>query len=350
MVNKSFQNSLTNRDSERFTASLREGRSVIPRAANGIGIEEIKVTHTDGGGGRNFGNFRGSEKEYAMNYEPSKGSVEQSGTGSQQPKEETKEEPKEETPVIEETVVTGTQDSSILNPLFNLHVNNNNKSFKGSYDIVDYLEPESLTTIEEFTKDNDYVSLTDIYSILFGESSGGQFFHEAAKGPLQIQLDAFVDSQVYQKKYRPVPEKDTPEHAAYMAKAAEDYAALDELGQVKASLNYLEYLNKRFEKNNKRKPTLIESATMYNQGYGGAKPYIADPSKYVENKKLNIYINNVSKTNAALNPSNIVPNFNQGGITTEPWGGANASLYPPPQKPEGAEPSSVQEQTEEVFK
>lgn len=40
---------------------------------------------------------------------------------------------------------------------------------------------------------------------------------------------------------------------------------------------------------------------------------------------------------------------NQGGITTEPWGGSNASLYPPPQKPEGAEPSSVQEQTEQVF-
>ena len=342
MVNKSFQNSLTNRDSERFTASLREGRSVIPRAANGIGIEEtvVKGLQPKTGDEVYLFNDRGGDRY---------NSFEGGGSGSSSTENTVKEnEPNNE--VIEETVVTGTQDSSILNPLFNLHVNNNNKSFKGSYDIVDYLEPESLTTIEEFTKDNDYVSLTDVYSILFGESSGGQFFHEAAKGPLQIQLGAFVDSQVYQKKYKPVPEEDTPEHAAYMAKAAEDYAALDELGQVNASLNYLEYLNKRFERNNNRKPTLIESATMYNQGYGGAKPYIADPSKYVENKKLNIYINNVSKTNAALNPSNIVPNFNQGGITTEPWGGANASLYPPPQKPEGAEPSSVQEQTEEVFK
>jgi len=45
----------------------------------------------------------------------------------------------------------------------------------------------------------------------------------------------------------------------------------------------------------------------------------------------------------------MIPNLNQGGITTEPWGGSNASLYPPPQRPEGAEPSSVQEQTKQVF-
>lgn len=342
MVNKSFQNSLTNRDSERFTASLREGGSVIPRAANGIGIEETVVRGLQPKTGDEVYSFndRGGDRY---------NSFEGGGSGSSSTENTVKEnEPNNE--VIEETVVTGTQNSQIVNPLFNLYINNNNTSLKGSYDIVDYLEPESLKTINEFTKDNENVSLTDVYSILYAESSGGQQFHDAAKGPLQIQLGAFIDSQVYQKKYKPVPKEGTPERAIYMAKAKEDFDGLDELGQVTASLNYLEYLNKRFERNNKRKPTLVESATMYNQGYNGAKPYIANPSTYIDNTKLNTYINNVSDINAALNPSNLVPNFNQGGITTEPWGGANASLYPPPQKPEGAEPSSVQEQTEEVFK
>jgi|5B_taG_2_1085324.scaffolds.fasta_scaffold50784_2 hypothetical protein len=342
MVNKSFQNSLTNRDSERFTASLREGGSVIPRAANGIGIEETVVRGLQPKTGDEVYSFndRGGDRY---------NSFEGGGSGSSSTENTVKEnEPNNE--VIEETVVTGTQNSQIVNPLFNLYINNNNTSLKGSYNIVDYLEPESLKTINEFTKDNENVSLTDVYSILYAESSGGQQFHDAAKGPLQIQLGAFIDSQVYQKRYKPVPKKGTPERAIYMAKAKEDFDGLDELGQVTASLNYLEYLNKRFERNNKRKPTLVESATMYNQGYNGAKPYIANPSTYIDNTKLNTYINNVSDINAALNPSNLVPNFNQGGITTEPWGGANASLYPPPQKPEGAEPSSVQEQTEEVFK
>ena len=89
MVNTAFQKSLRSKDKDKFVASLRYGG--IPMAATGIGIEEIKVTHADGGGGRDFSGFRGSGKEYAMNYEPSRGGVEQSGTGSQQPKEEPKE-------------------------------------------------------------------------------------------------------------------------------------------------------------------------------------------------------------------------------------------------------------------
>jgi len=270
MKNVAFQNSLRNKDSERFTASLREGGTVIPQAANGMTTEN-------------------TVKENEPNYD-----------------------------AIETKIPIDTELRD--NTKFNEYVNFNNASLKGSYKVENKLKPESISAIENFTKDNENVSYPDVYSILYAESSGGQFFHEAAKGPLQIQLSAFVDSQVYQKKYKPVPEKGTPEHDVYMAEAAKDYDKLDELGQVNASLNYLEYLNKRFERNNKRKPTIIESATMYNQGYSGAKPYIADPSTYANNKLLNTYINNVSGVNKAIT----IPGRNQGGITTEPWEGANA--------------------------
>ena len=296
MKNVAFQNSLRNKDSERFTASLREGGTVIPQAANGMTTEN-------------------TVKENEPNYD-----------------------------AIETKIPIDTELRN--NTKFNEYVNFNNASLKGSYEVEDKLKPESISAIENFTKDNENVSYPDVYSILYAESSGGQFFHEAAKGPLQIQLGAFVDSQVYQKKYKPVPEKGTPEHDVYMAEAAKDYDKLDELGQVNASLNYLEYLNKRFERNNKRKPTIIESATMYNQGYGGAKPYIADPSTYANNKLLNTYINNVSGVNKAIT----IPGRNQGGITTEPWGGANGSLYGAPTNREPAAPLNVQEQTKQVFK
>jgi len=295
MKNVAFQNSLRNKDSERFTASLREGGTVIPQAANGMTTEN-------------------TVKENEPNYD-----------------------------AIETKIPIDTELRD--NTKFNEYVNFNNTSLKGSYKVENKLKPESISAIENFTKDNKNVSYPDVYSILYAESSGGQFFHEAAKGPLQIQLGAFVDSQVYQKKYKPVPEKDTPEHDVYMAEAAKDYDKLDELGQVNASLNYLEYLNKRFERNNKRKPTIIESATMYNQGYGGAKPYIADPSTYANNKLLNTYINNVSGVNKAIT----IPGRNQGGITTEPWGGANGSLYGAPTNREPAAPLNVQEQTKQVF-
>ena len=295
MKNVAFQNSLRNKDSERFTASLREGGTVIPQAANGMTTEN-------------------TVKENEPNYD-----------------------------AIETKIPIDTELRD--NTKFNEYVNFNNTSLKGSYKVEDKLKPESISAIENFTKDNENVSYPDVYSILYAESSGGQFFHEAAKGPLQIQLGAFVDSQVYQKKYKPVPEKDTPEHDVYMAEAAKDYDKLDELGQVNASLNYLEYLNKRFERNNKRKPTIIESATMYNQGYGGAKPYIANPSTYANNKLLNTYINNVSGINKAIT----IPGRNQGGITTEPWGGANGSLYGAPTNREPAAPLNVQEQTKQVF-
>ena len=295
MKNVAFQNSLRNKDSERFTASLREGGTVIPQAANGMTTEN-------------------TVKENEPNYD-----------------------------AIETKIPIDTELRD--NTKFNEYVNFNNASLKGSYKVENKLKPESISAIENFTKDNENVSYPDVYSILYAESSGGQFFHEAAKGPLQIQLGAFVDSQVYQKKYKPVPEKGTPEHDVYMAEAAKDYDKLDELGQVNASLNYLEYLNKRFERNNKRKPTIIESATMYNQGYGGAKPYIADPSTYANNKLLNTYINNVSGVNKAIT----IPGRNQGGITTEPWGGANGSLYGAPTNREPAAPLNVQEQTKQVF-
>ena len=45
MANKAFQNSLTGRDSERFTASLREG-GTIHSLQDGATIEETVVTGT----------------------------------------------------------------------------------------------------------------------------------------------------------------------------------------------------------------------------------------------------------------------------------------------------------------
>ena len=260
MPNLAFQKSLRSKDKDKFVASLRYGG--IPMAATGIGIEEIKVTHADGGGGRDFSGFRGSGKEYAMNYEPSRGGVEQSGTGSQQPKEE----PKEETPEIEEIVVTSVREN------FNSFMNEENPAF--NYNVTNFLNSESLQSISSFTQGNDNVSEIDVYSILFAESSGGQRENPAASGPLQVQLGAFIDSQRHQNIYGPVPPKDTPEYKIYMEKAEKDFNALDQTGYVETGLNYLESLNQRFERNNKRKPTIEESALLYTEGYKGVMKYI----------------------------------------------------------------------------
>ena len=316
MVNIAFQKSLRSKDKDKFVASLRYGG--IPMAATGIGIEEIKVTHADGGGGRDFSGFRGSGKEYAMNYEPSRGGVEQSGTGSQQPKEE----PKEETPEIEEIVVTSVREN------FNSFMNEENPAF--NYNVTNFLNSESLQSISSFTQGNDNVSEIDVYSILFAESSGGQRENPAALGPLQVQLGAFIDSQRHQNIYGPVPPKDTPEYKIYMEKAEKDFNALDQTGYVETGLNYLESLNQRFERNNKRKPTIEESALLYTEGYKGGMKYIEGEKDWRESTKLNVYIPNVLKAHTALTVKDSVINFEEGGT---PWGGATGTIYEEPSGP-----------------
>ena len=320
MPNLAFQKSLRSKDKDKFVASLRYGG--IPMAATGIGIEEIKVTHADGGGGRDFSGFRGSGKEYAMNYEPSRGSVEQGGTGSQQPKKEPKEEPKEETPEIEEIVVTSVREN------FNSFMNEENPVF--NYNVTNFLNPESLQSISSFTQGNDNVSEIDVYSILFAESSGGQRENPAASGPLQVQLGAFIDSQRHQNIYGPVPPKDTPEHKIYMEKAEKDFNALDQTGYVETGLNYLESLNQRFERNNKRKPTIEESALLYTEGYKGGMKYIEGEKNWRESTKLKVYIPNVLKAYTALTVKDSAINFEEGGT---PWGGATGTIYEEPSGP-----------------
>lgn len=292
----------------------------IPMAATGIGLEEIKVTHTDGGGGRGFREFRGSGggKEYAMNYEPSRGGVEQGGTGSQQPTEE----PKEETPEIEEIVVTSVREN------FNSFMNEENPVF--NYNVTNFLNPESLQSISSFTQGNDNVSEIDVYSILFAESSGGQRENPAASGPLQVQLGAFIDSQRHQNIYGPVPPKDTPEYKIYMEKAEKDFNALDQTGYVETGLNYLESLNQRFERNNKRKPTIEESALLYTEGYKGGMKYIEGEKDWRESTKLKVYIPNVLKAYTALTVKDSAINFEEGGT---PWGGATGTIYKEPSGP-----------------
>tara|TARA_B100001250_G_scaffold149524_1_gene128116 strand:+ start:1943 stop:3643 length:1701 start_codon:yes stop_codon:yes gene_type:complete len=316
MPNQAFQKSLRSKDKDKFVASLRYGG--IPMAATGIGIEEIKVTHADGGGGRDFGGFRGSGKEYAMNYEPSRGGVEQGSTGSQQPKEE----PKEETPEIEEIVVTSVREN------FNSFMNEENPVF--NYSVTNFLNPESLQSISSFTQGNDNVSEIDVYSILFAESSGGQRENPAASGPLQVQLGAFIDSQRHQNIYGPVPPKDTPEHKIYMEKAEKDFNALDQTGYVETGLNYLESLNQRFERNNKRKPTIEESALLYTEGYKGGMKYIEGEKNWRESTKLKVYIPNVLKAYTALTVKDSAINFEEGGT---PWGGATGTIYEEPSGP-----------------
>ena len=294
-------------------AKLMEGG--ILKAATGIGIEEIKVkADGGGGGGRGFREFRGSGggREYAMNYEPSRGGVEQGGTGSQQPKEE----PKEETPEIEEIVVTGSYDNTLdnINKLTTWYANSGNST---------NINREKLAeAITNASKENN-VNADFLTTILAIETDlkEGKTSSTGAEGLSQIDASMLQDiNRVYKMNLT-------------MKDLQDIDVAVD--AQAKA-INIVRMYAKHFGYDHNDNEVIGQ---IYNIGIGDYDKGVRNPRYFGDRGKERADIMGVDIFSMPM--TNDVPELQEGGT---PWGGATGTIY---KEPSGPKP--VQQQMINAF-
>ena len=272
-------------------------------AATGIGIEEIKVTHTDGGGGRGFREVRGSGggKEYAMNYEPSRGGVEQGGTGSQQPTEE----PKEETPEIEEIVVTGSYDNTLdnINKLTTWYANSGNST---------NINREKLAeAITNASKENN-VNADFLTTILAIETDlkEGKTSSTGAEGLSQIDASMLQDiNRIYKMNLK-----------------MEDLQDIDVAVDAQAkAINIVRMYAKYFGHDHNDNEVIGQ---IYNIGIGDYNKGVRNPRYFGDRGKERADIIGVDIFSIPM--TNDVPELQEGGT---PWGGATGTIYEEPSGP-----------------
>lgn len=397
MANKAFQNSLTGRDSERFTASLREG-GTIHSLQDGATIEETVVTGTRdssanyspyfslGGSSsrrvedvmsasRDIGDqlFQSDPEMFSKFHFAGKADEEEGhdfkdgiGPNMKEALKDITDRNKKKygttdneiekgadalenisdlysTGEIDETVVVGTprynDTLSNINKLETFYRNNFNKK------AVNINKEDLAAAITLASQKNninaDYITLLLAIETDLREK---EVSSTGAKSIAQLAPIALKDvNQNFDTDY-------TMEDITGNLNSAVDAQAK----YIKLVIKYA--ANAGLDSTD---PSII--GEMYNVGPSNYIRGLADPSiplssnpRYIgtrgieRGEALGIDITTIPITE--FPSDDMIPKFNQGGITTEPWGGSNASLYPPPQKPEGAEPSSVQEQTEQVFK
>ena len=396
MVNKAFQNSLTGRDSEKFTASLREG-GTIHSLQDGATIEETVVTGTrdssanyspyfslGGSSSRRVEDVMSASRDigdqlfqsdpemfskfhFAGKADEEEGHDFKDGIGpnmKEAVKDITDRNKKRygttdneiekgadallnisdlySTGEIDETVVVGTprynDTLSNINKLETFYRNNFNKK---AVNINKEALAEAITLASQKNNINaDYITLLLAIETDLREK---EVSSTGAKSIAQLAPIALKDvNQNFDTDY-------TMEDITGNLNSAVDAQAK----YIKLVIKYA--ANAGLDSTD---PSII--GEMYNVGPSNYIKGLADPSiplssnpRYIgtrgieRGEALGIDITTIPITE--FPSDDMIPKFNQGGITTEPWGGSNASLYPPPQRPEGAEPSSVQEQTEQVF-
>jgi len=397
MVNKAFQNSLTGRDSEKFTASLREG-GTIHSLQDGATIEETVVTETrdssanyspyfslGGSSSRKVEDVMSASRDigdqlfqsdpemfskfhFAGKADEEEGHDFKDGIGPNM-KEAVKDitdrnkkrygtTDKEiekgadallnisdlySTGEIDETVVVGTprynDTLSNINKLETFYRNNFNKK---AVNINKEALAEAITLASQKNNINaDYITLLLAIETDLREK---EVSSTGAKSIAQLAPIALKDvNQNFDTDY-------TMEDITGNLNSAVDAQAK----YIKLVIKYA--ANAGLDSTD---PSII--GEMYNVGPSNYIKGLADPSIPLSSNPRYIGTRGIERGEALgidittipiqeFPSDDMIPKFNQGGMTTEPWGGSNASLYPPPQRPEGAEPSSVQEQTEQIFK
>tara|TARA_R100001082_G_scaffold96794_2_gene64447 strand:- start:41 stop:2185 length:2145 start_codon:yes stop_codon:yes gene_type:complete len=223
-----------------------------------------------------------------------------------------------------------------FNKKYDEYVISKNQSLEGKYSVANYVNTD---IINKTVKETD-VSKTDAYSILFGESSGGQFSHSSgiAKGGLQLTLNGFIGGKQHTKEYSYTPDRNTEKakYDAFIENAKDDFSQLSDDDALYYSIQYMDKIKKGFPNKYGRDATLKDIAIIYTKGPGGATKFINDYSllNKAENSLLNTYVNNVLETAESIEG---VPELQEGGT---PWGGSTGTIY---EEPSGPKP--LQQQT-----
>ena len=194
--------------------------------------------------------------------------------------------PKESSSLTEEENVNAVDDTLSLeiddvDNNFSNFINNTNPAFKNSYNVTDYLNVDLLSSASEELG----VSKSDVYSILYAESSGTNNYHPAAKGDLQIQKLAFIDAKVHLGEYSYNWDNE---------QATKDYNNLSLDDALYYGIAYIDKIQTDFQRNNGRLPTVVETAIIYTKGPSAAKSFLG-PNEWRNDSRLNTYIPNVIK-------------------------------------------------------
>ena len=181
---------------------------------------------------------------------------------------------------------------------FSQFINQENPSFKNTYSVNDYININLLTATSE---DLD-VSKSDVYSILYAESSGTNNYNPAAKGDLQIQKGAFIDAKVHLGEYPYNWDNN---------QATKDYNNLSLDDALYYGIAYIDKIQTDFRRKNGRTPNIVETAIMYTKGTRGAQSFLG-PDGWKNDSILKTYIPNVMKAYNSVEDSS-PDKFAQGG-------------------------------------
>tara|TARA_R100001443_G_scaffold40328_1_gene53783 strand:+ start:347 stop:1390 length:1044 start_codon:yes stop_codon:yes gene_type:complete len=328
MPNQAFQKSLRSKDKDKFVASLRYGG--IPMAATGVvtqSPEEIVVTGTrenpfsygkslfspSGIFGRGSGAIHPESPDGTFSPDTRGSAMMEDDEGYDEAYNYTQE----------------AKENEEFNKKYDEYVISKNQSLEGKYSVANYINTD---IINKTVKETD-VSKTDAYSILFGESSGGQFSHSSgiAKGGLQLTLNGFIGGKQHTKEYSYTPDRNTEKakYDAFMENAENDFSQLSDDDALYYSIQYMDKIKNDFPNKYGRDATLKDIAIIYTKGPGGATKFIRDYSllNTAENSLLNTYVNNVLETAESIEG---IPELQEGGTS---WGGATGTIYEEPSGP-----------------
>ena len=216
-------------------------------------------------------------------------------------------DPRESSPLTEEGSLIPSSDVSPqeidttlddIDTNFSQFINEGNPAFKNTYNVNDYINVNLLTdTSEELG-----VPKSDVYSILYAESSGTKNYHSAAKGDLQIQKGAFIDAKVHLGEYSYNWDNN---------QATEDYNNLSLDDALYYGIAYIDKIQTDFKRKNGRTPNVVETAIMYTKGTSGAQSFLG-PNGWQNDSTLKTYIPNVMKAYNSVEGSS-PDKFAQGG-------------------------------------